>query len=425
MNFWDYLGTKIQISEETNVHQQHLSDEILEKGQDGIDLAIKILSQIVHIDEVDAHGEISVTVKVDGSPAIVFGALTTETNGHPRGTFFVGTKGVFALEPKFATTKEEAIINYPGELGNILSKVIEHLPKIAPKGIFQGDLMWATGTRLVKKNEIIGEKESITFKPNTITYSVDKETDPDLYDRVKNAAVGIVIHTQYAKINTTEPLENLKASYNVSSENFKSSPDVWITDARIKQQTEPTLSEEERIKINSIIHQIKSIKIDSIIFDELNTLKPEYLLKAFINEIIKKENVVIGDIDKFINKFEIWHRDRMEVEKSKLKTEKGKTSRDLLHEKNLSVLKQNETTFLKLLKVYKLIESAKDIIVHAFERNFHSPMSAWLREGDKWNKTAAEGFCVISTADNTIIKLINRLSFSKINLLEKKDYLKE
>jgi hypothetical protein len=117
-----------------NTHLQHPEDSILTG-----DLSV--------LDWFVTAGDLS--VKIDGSPAIVFG--TDPANGK----FFVGTKSVFnKVKIKIAHNHEEIDTLYSGEVATILHSCFDNLPHIA--GIVQADF--------------IGFGGSDTYQPNTITY---------------------------------------------------------------------------------------------------------------------------------------------------------------------------------------------------------------------------------------------------------------
>ena len=91
----------------------------------------------------------SISVKIDGSPAIVWG--TNPANGK----FFVGTKSVFnKVKIKINHSHDEIDANHQGKVADILHTCLDYLPRIA--GIVQGDF--------------IGFGGSDTYCPNTITY---------------------------------------------------------------------------------------------------------------------------------------------------------------------------------------------------------------------------------------------------------------
>ena len=117
-----------------NKHLEHPEDSILNG-----DFSV--------LDWFTAAGNLS--VKIDGSPAIVWGIDPA------CGEFFVGTKAVFNKKKiRIAHNHEEIDLFYQGEVATILHACFDCLPRT--DSIIQGDF--------------IGFGGSDTFCPNTITY---------------------------------------------------------------------------------------------------------------------------------------------------------------------------------------------------------------------------------------------------------------
>ena len=117
-----------------NKHQEHWEDCILTGDLSVLDFF---------------NEDYEVSLKIDGSPAIVFG--TNPTNGK----FFVGTKSVFnKVKLKINHSHEEIDKNHQGKVADILHACFNYLPRV--DGIVQGDF--------------IGFGGSDTFQPNTISY---------------------------------------------------------------------------------------------------------------------------------------------------------------------------------------------------------------------------------------------------------------
>ena len=117
-----------------NKHQEHPEDTILTG-----DLSV--------LDWFTAAGHLS--VKMDGSPAIVWG-IDPAT-----GTFFVGTKAVFNKKKlRIAHSHDEIDQHYEGDVAVILHSCFDHLPRV--NDIIQGDF--------------IGFGGDTEYTPNTITY---------------------------------------------------------------------------------------------------------------------------------------------------------------------------------------------------------------------------------------------------------------
>jgi len=136
-----------------NTHLQHPEDSILTG-----DLSV--------LDWFLAESDLS--VKIDGSPAIVWGTNPAT------GNFFVGTKSVFnKVKIKINETHDDIDRNHSGVVADILHHCFDCLPDF--DGIVQGDF--------------IGFGGDDTFCPNTITYVFDEVIDQNII---------IAPHTLYA-----------------------------------------------------------------------------------------------------------------------------------------------------------------------------------------------------------------------------------
>ena len=122
-----------------NTHIQHPEDTVLTGNLDFLN-AVKSYA-------VAPHGHVS--VKIDGSPAIVWGT-------HPdTGRFFVGTKSVFNKKLiKVNYTHTDIDKNHKGYVAIVLHACLSNLPKT--NRIYQGDFLGFGGDNV--------------FQPNTVTY---------------------------------------------------------------------------------------------------------------------------------------------------------------------------------------------------------------------------------------------------------------
>ena len=136
-----------------NKHLPHPEDTILTGD----------LSVLDWFSEVDS----TISVKMDGSPAIVWG--TNPQNGK----FFVGTKSVFnKVKIKINHSHEEIDTNHQGKVADILHACLDSLPR----------------THFIYQGDFIGFGGSDTYCPNTITYK---------FPEVIEQSVIIAPHTQY------------------------------------------------------------------------------------------------------------------------------------------------------------------------------------------------------------------------------------
>jgi len=117
-----------------NKHQEHFEDLILTGD----------LSVLEFFD-----GDYQVSLKIDGSPAIVWGTNPAS------GNFFVGTKSVFnKVKLKINESHEDIDTNHSGNVAQILHCCLDSLPRT--ENIYQGDF--------------IGFGGLCSYTPNTITY---------------------------------------------------------------------------------------------------------------------------------------------------------------------------------------------------------------------------------------------------------------
>jgi len=136
-----------------NTHLQHPEDSIL-------------TGDLTVLDWFLAESDLS--VKIDGSPAIVWGTNPAT------GNFFCGTKSVFNKKLiKINETHDDIDRNHSGVVADILHHCFDCLPDF--DGIVQGDF--------------IGFGGDDTFCPNTITYVFDEIIDQNII---------IAPHTLYA-----------------------------------------------------------------------------------------------------------------------------------------------------------------------------------------------------------------------------------
>ena len=148
----------------------------------------------------------SYSVKIDGSPAIVWG--TNPENGK----FFVGTKSVFNKRtPKINYTVQDIERNHPDfELQSILIRCLHCLPRKeeVPFQVFQGDFIGFGGYR--------------DYKPNAISYT---------FNDVMHGGVVVAPHTYYTG-NTLKDMEAKPLSFVLLSGRGADfiQPDAWLSE---------------------------------------------------------------------------------------------------------------------------------------------------------------------------------------------------
>ena len=161
---------------------EHPEDMIFDYGSKGALTALTKLQQLP--DQAK-----DITIKWDGKPAIIFGR-------DPQGKFVLTDKSGFTAKgyQGMARSPEELeqIMQQRGgertELVNIYKLLWPRLEAQTPsnmKGYVQGDLLYVG-----KPKEVSG---NYTFTPNTVTYSIDK--DSDIGQDIAQSSAGVAIHT--------------------------------------------------------------------------------------------------------------------------------------------------------------------------------------------------------------------------------------
>ena len=178
---------------EKDRHLTHIEDAVLEGGVAGTRNAIEFLISLRNMFADDGktisegRGSLILRTKFDGAPALYAG-INPEN-----GRFFVGSKSIFAKNAKLNYTEADIRANHSGGLANKLSLALKYLPELGIKGIIHGDFMYSKDEL---KSETIDGRNYITFRPNTITYAVSK--DSAMARDILSSRMGIVFHTSYS-----------------------------------------------------------------------------------------------------------------------------------------------------------------------------------------------------------------------------------
>ena len=284
---------KFLLTEAKNVHLEHLEDLVFNSGYSGAEDALNYIDSLRHMLAEGTGTTTQLTVKWDGSPAIITGVDPKD------GRFFVGTKSVFSKESKACKSEKdiEKFYSDKPELAEKLSSALKYLSKLGIGRVIQGDLMFTPGDLSVV--EINGE-DCYVFTPNTITYAVP--VDSGLGKKIGKAQLGIVFHTAYEG----DDLSSMKAEYGVNVSGLNQTDAVWFDDATYKDYTgvaSLTPSENSKIKsyLTATVNTMK--KIGPQRFDiVLQNKEFSRSIKPFINRMVRS-GTQIGEPTEFLNQF--------------------------------------------------------------------------------------------------------------------------
>ena len=216
--------------------------------------------------------ESDLSVKFDGSPAIVWG--TNPVNGK----FFVGTKSVFnKVKIKINHSHEEIDKNHTGEVALILHACFANLPRT--DGIIQGDF--------------IGFGGDDTYTPNTITY---------VFDEIIEQTIIIAPHTLYATDGELKDayiindMVDMEVFDDVDTCKFVQ-PDAWQLDedfsdivgfarqmAQLVDFADPLEAESLKIALNKCIREGREVNPDE--FTNSRLISYWFLIKSIKDDML-------------------------------------------------------------------------------------------------------------------------------------------
>jgi len=160
-----------------NKHQEHFEDLILTGD----------LSVLEFFD-----GDYQVSLKIDGSPAIVWGTNPAS------GKFFVGTKSVFnKVKLKINESHEDIDTNHSGNVAQILHCCLDSLPRT--ENIYQGDFIGFGGVNFYTPNTITYQFPEIVTQSIIIAPHTKWSTDGELRDAYVSGTTPFFNDTQHVK----------------------------------------------------------------------------------------------------------------------------------------------------------------------------------------------------------------------------------
>ena len=160
-----------------NKHQEHFEDLILTSD----------LSVLEFFDD-----DYQVSLKIDGSPAIVWGTNPAS------GNFFVGTKSVFnKVKLKINESHEDIDTNHSGNVAQILHCCLDSLPRT--ENIYQGDFIGFGGLNIYTPNTITYQFPEIVTESIIIAPHTKWNTDGELKDAYVSGTTPFFNDTDHVK----------------------------------------------------------------------------------------------------------------------------------------------------------------------------------------------------------------------------------
>lgn len=382
MNFKHFI-IESQEEEKQLKHLEHAEDHVINAGHEGFAHAYSNLKD-VHDKLTGKKNDTRVTIKYDGSPAVIFGR-------HPEnGKFFVASKSVFNKNPKLNYSEEDIERNHghaPG-LVHKLKAALKHLPKVTPsEGVYQGDIMHTKGDVHVSGGHA-------HFTPNTLTYSVPQDSDHG--KAAQNSHIGVAVHTAYHG----KKLEDMEAEYAPNLDHFEKHDDVHMMSTN-HDLGKLDYSQEAQAKFKKHLlaaHEIyKNTPADH--YDSLNG--HQVPLKTYINHTVRTGSE--PSVDDFIQHYNNSHEKLI----NKVKTEKSKEAKRQKRDAAIGHVRTNREHFQNVLDMHKHLQHAKNVLTDTMSNNTE------FKHSISGNASKPEGFVVVKK--NRPTKFVDRNEFSAAN----------
>tara|TARA_R110000851_G_scaffold70389_1_gene156993 strand:+ start:2248 stop:3384 length:1137 start_codon:yes stop_codon:yes gene_type:complete len=355
----------------------HAEDVIFTQGSAG---ALRVIDALRSMSGDDHK---SVTLKWDGSPAIVFGRneagefVFTDKAGFMKKGGVERTTSPEALKAALLGRSGGKNAEDPGRIAfadgmGVIFKLYEKVTPEDYRGYFKGDLLYYTTPPVKDKN--------YTFKPQIVEYAVD--VNSDLGKRIGASTTGIVIHREVDAEGNEDAFKNLAL--------FDGQKDVLVV---------PSVTTEKPVEVDtSAIDTLQGIaKKNAAGVDELlnaNTLATQQmkalpeLLKAYMNSKVDSGLTELGA------DFATWMENRKQVS-------------DKMKNKVLKYIGEHKVAWQALWNVVTAIMDTKDDIIAKFDSQ-----GGQVKQSIN-GQPGGEGYVLAHPQGD--IKLVPRATFSAAN----------
>jgi len=363
---------------------QHAEDIIFWEGSAGAMRALEALKSL----EGDSHKE--VTLKWDGSPAIIFGR---DENGE----FVLTDKSGFTAKgydgkAKSAEALGQMLGNRPGAkkdpqgygafIAN-MQDIFDEYEKATPddyRGFFKGDLLYFNTPEMIDGNFV--------FTPNIVTYKVDAKSD--IGKKIAQSKTGIVIHREVDAEGNEGPLKN--------GDIFQGNEVLVLPPVSVERPADA--NNEELAQLESVIKQ-NAAGIDELLnTQELKAKQMTDFPQLLYTYVNSKVDTGLGNLGA---DFAQWLEQRKQVSDRK----KGKV---------LEYVKQHSQAFTALWKTVNTLMRVKDDIIRQFDSHDQTVKQEIGSHGpvrQDAHGQGGEGYVLAHPEGD--IKLVPREYFTKAN----------
>ena len=357
---------------------QHAEDIIFWEGSKGAKRTLESLKRL------EQGGHKDVTIKWDGSPAIIFGRDES-------GDFILTDKGGFVAKGYNGKAKSgdevaQMILNRPGakipekadgfkQLAGAMKNAFMAFEKAMPedfRGYYKGDLLYFTKPPK--------QGDSFVFTPNIVTYTV--KADSNVGKRIAQSTYGIVIHIHMDENGIDRKLTQADMDTMQGNEVLVIPP--------VTTQQAPSIDDSKIKQLESVVNS-SATEIDKLLdIAVLEQLKMKDLSKIFYAYINSKVDTTMDGLG---DDFEKWM--------STSKVSGVKQARIMQH------INENINGFKSMWRIVRGIQIVKDDIIDQFEKQ-DADVKATIGKGQ-----GGEGYVLSDPKGD--VKLVGREYFTKAN----------
>jgi len=349
--------------------------------------ANRALQSLINLEK---GGHKNVTVKWDGSPAIIFGRdedgefILTDKSGFGAKGYDGRAKSAKDLEamllarPGASNPDPKKAENYKAFAGAMkdLFDVYERATPKDYRGFFKGDLLY--------KNTPVAEGGDYVFKPNIVEYRVKQ--DSELGKKIGKSITGIVIHREVNADGAEGPLKNGGI---FEGEEVLVVPPVTVSEA-------PKIDDTSVKELKAIISK-DAAAMDSLLdINTLTQMKMKKLPEVFYSYMNSKVDTGLENLG---GDFLDWVQARNQLS-------------DAAKKKIAEYVGNNQQGFNALWEIVAKIQQVKDDVINQLDNQPGAPVRSSMSSGND-STEGGEGY-VLAHPDGDI-KLVPRKTFSKYN----------
>ena len=369
------LDESVQLNEAARI--QHAEDLVFWEGSAGARRALEALKSL------EGGGHKNVTIKWDGSPAIIFGRdsdgnfILTDKSGFTAKGYDGRSRSAEELEQMLLNRSGGKNRDNPGYVAFAanMKDIFDEYEKAVPqdfRGFFKGDLLYFNTPEKRDGNYV--------FKPNIVEYAVDM--DSELGKRIGQSKTGVVIHRVVEADGSEHPLKD--------ADIFQGKEVLVVPPVSVERPVD--IKDENVVRLEQVINK------DAAALDEL--LNAETLaqnqMKDFPNMLYTYTNSKVDTGLKNLGAdFAQW------LERTPKISDRKKA-------KTLAYVKEHANAFSALWEVVSTLMMVKDNAIEQFNMHDQTVKQAIPGHGE-----GGEGYVLAHPQGD--IKLVPREYFTKAN----------